>query len=198
LASTYSQPLTRVSSITLNPAGNPSLWPVVMSLELGMCVQINRRPPGCPEISLLVWIEQLSWTADDKGNFKVTMQCSPASQTPQAMFSFYQANVTVANAGSNSITVTPITDAVNSPACYLAPGTQVAIHSSGSVGFENLVVASASTTNNWTTATITFTTNLTLTHPSGALLTDISAGYTGSNFNVYNANAVFDSVFFTY
>ncbi len=37
-------PRQRVSVLTLDPVGNPNLWPVVLSLEVGMRVTVKRRP----------------------------------------------------------------------------------------------------------------------------------------------------------
>lgn len=195
----YSQPLTRVTSITLNPAGAPALWPVILQLELGMCIQINRRPIGCPTISLLMWIEQLSWSTDDKGNFRVTMQCSPANQIPQAQFAMYQTTLSaIATAGQPTITVAPLTDTVNPLNAFVYPGDQFQVHSTSGVTFETLTVKTVQATgSNWTSGTITFTSNLSVTHPVGAIASNPSpVGLT--SLNQYNPNAVFDSVVFTY
>ena len=32
--------------MTLDPAANPALWPVVLGIETGQCVQFNRRLQG--------------------------------------------------------------------------------------------------------------------------------------------------------
>ena len=40
---TTGQPVNRISSMVLDPAANPVLWPVVLGLETGQVVQVNRR-----------------------------------------------------------------------------------------------------------------------------------------------------------
>lgn len=44
LLNQHAQPSLRVSQITLDPVGNPNLWPVVLSIELGDRVTVKRRP----------------------------------------------------------------------------------------------------------------------------------------------------------
>jgi len=42
----FAQPNTRIAQLTLDPAANPALWPVVLGIETGMVVQINLRLGG--------------------------------------------------------------------------------------------------------------------------------------------------------
>jgi hypothetical protein len=197
LASRYGNPLTRVDTLTLNPAGQPALWPVILQLELGMCIQVNRRPPGCPEISLLLWIEQMQWDADDKGNFQVTLQCSPASTVTQAQFGFWQAGIAASAAGQPTITVMSSIDNVNPLDAMLYPGQQLTVHSTPGVAVETRTILSVqSTGKNWTSGTVTFTTNLTYAHPAGAIVSEYSSQ--NISVNAFNANCVFDSAVFTY
>jgi hypothetical protein len=39
-------PANRIAVMTLDPAANPVLWPVVLGIETGQCVQVNRRLAG--------------------------------------------------------------------------------------------------------------------------------------------------------
>ncbi len=43
LLNQHAQPHLRVQQITLDPVGNPNLWPVVLSLEVGQRVTVKRR-----------------------------------------------------------------------------------------------------------------------------------------------------------
>jgi Concanavalin A-like lectin/glucanases superfamily len=43
---TTGTPVNRVSVMTLDPAANPALWPVVLGLETGQVAQVNRRLQG--------------------------------------------------------------------------------------------------------------------------------------------------------
>jgi hypothetical protein len=56
-----SVPVTRIASMTLDPAANPALWPVVLGLETGQVAQVNRRLAGTqPEISGLFQVMSVS------------------------------------------------------------------------------------------------------------------------------------------
>lgn len=197
LLNRYGQPLTRVTQITLNPGGQPALWPVCLSLELGMLIQINRRPFGCPTIPLTVWIEQMQWDVSDDGKAIVKLQCSPVMATPQAQFAVWQATMyQSAAAGTNFIVVNNATDMANPLDAQLAPGMAISIHSFGAYPLEVLTIKSVQATGTyWTTGQITFTTNLVNTHPASA---QVSEANPVPNLNAYNANAAFDSVVFTY
>lgn len=197
LAWRYSQPITRVSSVTINPAALSGLWPVALSIDIGMCIQINRRPPGCPEISLLVWVENKQWTLDEKGNAKLVLQCSPAITTNMGQFSIWSAQLaSQAIAGTNTITINAATDMVNPLNAYFVKGQTFQIHTNGTAAFENLTIQSVQATgSNWTSGTITFTTNLTITHPAGTACGEQSFG---TALTAYEPNSIFDSVAFAY
>jgi hypothetical protein len=46
IARQLSQPVNRVAGMTLDPAANPALWPVVLGLETGQVMAVNRRLQG--------------------------------------------------------------------------------------------------------------------------------------------------------
>lgn len=194
LVGRYSKPLTRITMLKLNPGGQPALWPVALQLELGMCIAVNRRPFGCPEITLLMWIEQLQWGLDDKGNATLTLQCSPVDPTPQAQFAAWRTTLAAAGtSGQPTITIhAPSFDSVNPLGAQLIPGMQLTL------GTETLTIKSVSNTgSSWTTGTVTFTTNLAATHANGSSVTEpLPSGTT--NPAAWDANAAFDSVVFTY
>jgi hypothetical protein len=194
----YQNPLTRIVKLELNVGANTSMWPMALSLEIGQLIQVNRRPFGCPTISLKVWIEQIQWDLDDKGNAKVTLQCSPVMATPTAQFAVWRASLaSQATAGSNTITINAATDMVNPLNAQLYPGQSWVIHTNGSVTYEVMTIKSVQATgSNWTTGTITFTSNLAYTHPAGTSVSENANGI--SVLSVYDSNAPFDSVAFAY
>jgi hypothetical protein len=198
LAWRYGQPLTRVSSLTLNPAATAGLWAACLSIDVNTCIQVNRRPPGCPEISLLLWVENRQWTLGDDGKAKLVLQCSPAIPVGQAQFTVYQTEIAaLTTVGSPTITVSPITDTVNPLNAFITPGDTWIIHANGAVPAETLVVESVQATgSSWTTGTITFTTNVAHAHPVGTAVTENS--FAMINLDQYDANSVLGSVTFTY
>jgi hypothetical protein len=46
IARQLSQPANRVANMTLDPSANPALWPVVLGLETGQVMHLNRRLQG--------------------------------------------------------------------------------------------------------------------------------------------------------
>lgn len=42
----YKQPALRLPKVTLDPASNPSIWPVALGIEQGDVIQVARRPVG--------------------------------------------------------------------------------------------------------------------------------------------------------
>ena len=55
----YKQPVLRASKVVLNPGTNSSIWPVALGVEQGDIVQVNRRPIGSPEISVLCIVQKV-------------------------------------------------------------------------------------------------------------------------------------------
>lgn len=79
----YANPVPRVSKLTLNPAANPALWPVVLSLEISQRVTVKRRNAGLT-VSREYYIEKISHQVDaDAGKWTVDLQMSPVF-VPQA------------------------------------------------------------------------------------------------------------------
>lgn len=82
---THREPLLRVSVITLDPASNPALWPVVLNLENGQRWTVKRRAKAANAgagftISGDYFIEQITFNGlnMDNDNWTVTMFLSPA------------------------------------------------------------------------------------------------------------------------
>jgi hypothetical protein len=81
LASTYSIPRQRVSTITLDPL-TAQTWASVLPLEIGNVVTVNARPQGGATISSKFRIQQIGWTWNPSSGVTVTMQISPLLPTP--------------------------------------------------------------------------------------------------------------------
>lgn len=47
----YKDPRLRVSEITLNPAANPSVWPVALGVDVGDIATVTRRPTYAPAVT---------------------------------------------------------------------------------------------------------------------------------------------------
>lgn len=74
----YGAPTIRVEKLTLNPAGNPALWPVILSLEISQRITVKRRTSAGLTTSADYYIEQISHNIDgDAGTWTVDLQCSP-------------------------------------------------------------------------------------------------------------------------
>jgi hypothetical protein len=106
LLSRYRQPLTRISTIKLHPAAIPALWPVCLSLELGMRVRVIRRAPGVPAVQVDCFVEKIDWDFGDDNEAWVTLQCSPADPTPYGVFAAWHTPLASASAvGATSLTI---------------------------------------------------------------------------------------------
>jgi hypothetical protein len=73
------QPLPRLESLPINVAANPSTWATLLGLELGQCVQVNRRPANAPAISITGFVEQIKWTLSETGTAVCSLQISNAA-----------------------------------------------------------------------------------------------------------------------
>jgi hypothetical protein len=73
----YADPTVRISTLVLNPAANPALWPVVLSLEISQRVTVKRRTSNLTT-SNEYYIEQINHDASaDSGEWNVSLQLSP-------------------------------------------------------------------------------------------------------------------------
>lgn len=73
----YAVPQKRVSKLTLNPAGNPTLWIVVLGLELSQRWTVRRRNAGLTQ-SHDYYIEKISHRVDgENSTWLVDLQLSP-------------------------------------------------------------------------------------------------------------------------
>jgi hypothetical protein len=106
LLSRYRQPATRVSSLQLHPSGNPALWPVCLSLELGTRIRVMRRPPGAPTVQVECFVENIQWDFGDDGEAWLTLQCSPADLTSYGVVgAWHTALASSSTVGATSLTI---------------------------------------------------------------------------------------------
>jgi hypothetical protein len=198
LLSRYKQPAIRVSSIKLHPSAMPAMWPVCLSLELGMRVRVMRRPPNLPAIQVEAFVEQLQWDTDDKGEAFVTLQCSPADTTPYAVFSSFHTTLNGSPAsGVTTITLNAGSDSTNVAAAQIGQGQQLVL-GLGTANVETVTVLSvASTSPGWTTVAVTLQAATTKSHSSGDVVCEpLPAGV--SDPTAYDVNSKFDAVNFAY
>lgn len=73
----YATAAVRLAKLVLNPAANPALWPVVLSLEISQRVTVKRRNAGLT-VSRDYYIEKITHAVDaEAGKWMVTLQLSP-------------------------------------------------------------------------------------------------------------------------
>lgn len=198
LVSRYKNPATRVSMLKLNPAAYPALWPVCLSLELGMRIRIIRRPLGRPAITVDAFVEQITWDMDGSNQAFVTLQCSPVDLTPYGVFAAWHTTMQACSSGATTLTINAPQDNLNPLAAQLAPGTVLTISPTGTTSKENVTVQSVSSSGSpWTTGTITLTAGTAHSHSNGATICEaLPAGVT--DVTTWDAVSKFDSHAFAY
>lgn len=73
----YGRPVTRIESISLNPAANPALWPVILSLDLSQRITVKRRSTALTT-SADYYVESIGHKINAQaGTWTVDIQCSP-------------------------------------------------------------------------------------------------------------------------
>ncbi|MEU5426828.1 hypothetical protein AB0H73_14660 [Streptomyces olivoreticuli] len=198
LLSRYKQPATRVSVLRLHPSAYTALWPVCLSLELGMRVRVIRRPPGVSPITVDCFVENIQIGLDDQGEAFWTLQCSPADLTAYAAFASWHTTLkTTVAAGVTSITVNASADTTNPLAAQLASGQQIVL-GQNTANQETVTVSSVGATSpGWTSATITLTATTAKAHTAGDLICEpLPTGITSPT--TWDATTQFDSCAFAY
>ncbi|MFF4403844.1 hypothetical protein [Streptomyces sp. NPDC001404] len=198
LLSRYKNPATRVSAIKLHPSANPAMWPMCLSLELGMRVRVMRRPPNVPADQVDVFVEQIEISMDDQGDATWTLQCSPVDLTPYGSFaSWHTTLATTTAAGVTTVTVNASADTTNPLAAQLAAGQQLVL-GQNSANAETVTVASVGATSpGWTSATITLTAATTKSHTAGDTVCEpLPAGTTDPT--TWDPVDKFDAIAFAY
>lgn len=196
LLSRYKDPHLRVQALKINVSANPSVWASVLSFEIGQYIQINRRDQvGVrPTVTMFGFIEQITHTADDKGGWETELEVSPAPSVPYATFTSLRTTLSAtASSGQPTITINALPDAATNPVrSQLTGGQQMLITGGGNS--ESLTIATGGVQDalaGYSTATVTFTTNLVHTYSSGAAVAEAL----GAN---YDSLAHFDQVQFCY
>ncbi|MFH8380632.1 hypothetical protein ACH4E7_06780 [Kitasatospora sp. NPDC018058] len=197
LLSRYRQPAMRITSITLNPAANPTLWPVCLNLELGMRVTVNRRRADGSLISLACFVENIQ-TDMSRDTARWVLQLSPVDTTPYGLFaSFHTTLATSPAAGVTTVTINAGADNTNPAAAQLGSGQQLVL-GLGTATQETVTIQSVgATTAGWTTAVLTLTTATTKAHTAGDVVCEpLPTGVTDPT--TWDSVAKFDSTAFSY
>lgn len=73
----YGAPKVRIAKLTLNPAANPALWPMVLGLEISQRITVKRRSDSLTT-SNDYYVEQITHNVNsDNGTWTVDLQLSP-------------------------------------------------------------------------------------------------------------------------
>lgn len=171
LANQYGEPQPRISKVTCDPSANPAMWPALLATGFGSRARLMRRPSASPNvIQVETFVEQLAWKGDDQGHLQLGMQLSAASPYLNwwIIASLHSTLQAQANAGTNTITLGPLTGASLNPARAVLPIGTVLTVGYGTAAAESATVLSvAATTAGYTTVVVTLTANLGSTHASG-------------------------------
>lgn len=199
LISRYKTAATRVASLLLHPAANPTLlWPVCLALELGTRIRVMRRPPGLAPISIDCFVESLVWRFDDKNDAFLTLQCSPVDLTPYGLFAAFHTTLSGSPAaGVSTITINAGADNTTPAAAQISCGQQLVLGQNAANQETVTVKSVATTTAGWSTAAITLQAPTTKSHTGGDTVCEpLPAGVTDPT--TWDAVAMFDSTIFSY
>lgn len=81
LLSRLKDPAWRIKSIVIDPEGDDRLWPVVLSMELGDRITVNRRPDGGALMSGDYNVKHIEISIDEEFRWRIEWQLSPADPT---------------------------------------------------------------------------------------------------------------------
>lgn len=197
LVSRYRQPATRVASLVLHPSAMPQMWPVALSLELGMRVQVNRRPPAAPATQVPCFVEAINWSWDDQGEATVTLQASPVDLTAYGIFTSFHTTMHTTASGVNNFTLNSGTDSVNPCAAQIGFGQQLVL-GFGTANQETVtVIGVAATSSGWSTCVITISGVTAKSHTSGDTVCEpMPTGITPASY--YDSAGVFNACAYSY
>ncbi|MFI1520652.1 hypothetical protein [Kitasatospora cineracea] len=175
LLSRYRQPALRISSITLNPGANPALWPVCLSLELGMRVTVNRRTAAGTLISQPCFVENIQ-VAIGADTATWTLQLSPVDTTPYGVLSAWHAPLTSGTAvGASGVIIArqPFQNNGDPAAATIPAGGQMVV-GLGTANQETVTILRVGTTTaGWTAVQLFLTAPLTKTHAAGDIVSEV-------------------------
>lgn len=193
----YRDPATRVSSLTLHPSAYPQMWPVCLSLELGMRVRVMRRS-AASTAQVDCFVENLAWSFTDAGEATLTLQCSPVDLSPYVPFASFHTTLRAAvSAGATTVTINPGQDTANPAAAQIGAGQQLVL-GQGTANAETVTVKNvAATASGWSSCVLTLTAATTKAHAVGDVVCEpLPAGIT--NPAVWDAGTQFDNCVFAY
>lgn len=198
----YKDPHTRMQSVQLNVSANPSLmFPVALGMELGDRVQVNRRPPLAPAITLNGFIDQISHQYDEKGGWFSDVQISPLDSLAYGVFASMHTTLhTTISSGVGTITIDALPDAAaNVLRANLTGGQQLTLDP-GLATQETVTIATGGvpvTALNYTTAVLTLTANTTQAHTAGGVVCEVlPAGITSAT--TWDTLGVYDTSHYAY
>jgi hypothetical protein len=174
LANKYGEPDYRIGDITLDPIGNPALWPAVLNLELDDLVQVNHRDLHTTR-SGLFQVAKIRHEVDGGDVWNTVLSLTPFHQywLLAAMHTTFAASCL---AGATSISLNPLPDSATNPAeASLGVGTTITLDP-GTANAETVTiksVTSAPTANTTGYASITLGVTATAhAHAAGAVACD--------------------------
>jgi hypothetical protein len=198
--SRYKGPLTRVQSIKLHPSANTALWPVLLGLELGTRVRINRRPPGAPLVSVDCFVEQIQWDMDSNNEAWVTLQCSPVDPRVYGEFGALFSTLSGSHPGGTTTLTLNAGGSIDnlSPLAAQLPAGTVLVVGQGTPNAEQVLVGGVNaSTSGWSTAVVSLAGSLTRTHSAGEIVSEVlPAGVTDPG--AFNVQQQFNQVAYAY
>jgi hypothetical protein len=196
LLNRYKAPVQRVQKITLDPGGNPSLWPAVLGLELGQFVMVNHRMMGAPTQSALCTVQKISHNVSSTG-WTVDFELSPRLAAYWFLAALHTTLTGSSLAGATTLTLAPLPDsATNSAEASLAIGSTLTLDSDVPALAETVTITSVRSnptamTAGYTSVTVGVTATV-RAHAAGATCGDaLPTGYT--NAAIYDPRSILDS-----
>jgi hypothetical protein len=188
--------------VKLNVSANPALmFPVALGMEIGDRVQVNRRPPLAPIITLDGYIDQISHTFDSKNSWITDIQISPLDSLAYGIFTSMHTTLhAAATSGTNTISINALPDAATNVLQANLTGGQQLVLDVGLATQETVTIATGGvpvTTTGYTSATLTLSANMTQNHSNGAVVCEpLPAGITDPT--TYDALGVYGTSHYAY
>jgi hypothetical protein len=74
----YGTVKTRITKLTLDPASNPALWPIILGLEISQRIKVVRRSQSGVTVTKEFYVEEIRHNVNaEQSSWKVELQCSP-------------------------------------------------------------------------------------------------------------------------
>lgn len=198
----YKDPHSRMQNVQLNVSANPALlFPVALTMEVGDRVQVNRRPPLAPIITLDGFIDQIAHTYDDKGKWVTDIQVSPLDSLAYGIFASIHTTLhTAATSGTNTISINALPDAATNVLRADLTSGQRLVLDIGLATQETVTIATGGvpvTTTGYTSAILTLTANMTQNHLINAVVCEpLPGGITSPT--TYDSISIYDTSHYAY